>query len=96
VAFFEEIISFVSERLLPEVFELAAVGNDVAKRALTVVTAGGTTWPVIRWLRGAFEDSPALMARRCAGIALALIGLGKRPVKSFARSRRANRRRCNW
>ncbi|WP_234186717.1 TetR/AcrR family transcriptional regulator [Shinella sp. NM-101] len=73
VAFFEEIISFVGERLLPEVFELAARGSDAARRELTVVTAGGVTWLVIRWLRGESDHDPAEMARRCASIALMMM-----------------------
>lgn len=73
VAFFEEIISFVAERLLPEVFELAGRGSAATKRDLTAVTAGGVTWLVIRWLRGEFDHDPAEMARRCAGIALMMI-----------------------
>ncbi len=74
VAFFEEIVSFVAERLLPEVFELAARGSDATRRDLTVVTAGGVTWFVIRWLRGEFDHDPAAMARRCAGIAMMMAG----------------------
>lgn len=71
--FFEEIIRFISNRLLPEVFDIAAKGDPDIQRDLNSVTAGGIMWMMIRWLRDEQAEDPAAMARRCAAIALAMM-----------------------
>lgn len=73
IAFFEEVIGFVSARLLPEVFELAARRGAANRQDLTVVMASGITVLLIRWLREDIERDPHAMARRCAGIALTMM-----------------------
>lgn len=74
VAFFEEIVSFVSGRMLPDVFEIAAREGGAETDDLIAVTAGGVMWLTIRWLRG--EPAPenaAQMAHRIAGLTPAMV-----------------------
>ena len=70
-AFFEEVVTFLSGRFLPE-------GNALAPRdphgdRMTVM-AGGLMWLVVRWLRddGA-ADAPEPLARRAADAAVSLL-----------------------
>lgn len=60
-AFFDEIISFLSGRFLPNAFELAA--QTARKNDLIAVMAGGTMWLIVRWLR---NDAPTELAQEMA------------------------------
>lgn len=49
VEFFDNLVSFVASRLLPEVTH-APDGPDEIRQDLTTVISAGVTWLVIRWL----------------------------------------------
>lgn len=72
-AFFQEIVSFIAGRMLPEVFETAARKGNADRRDLMAVVAGGVMWLVVGWLRDEHRDEPSAMAQRVAGIATALV-----------------------
>lgn len=73
VAFFEEIVAFVAQRMLPEAFEIAARKGLAARDDLMAVLAGGIMWLVVRWLRGEVDGDPEAMMRRISGIAATMI-----------------------
>ena len=73
-AFFEEIVSFVSGRMLPDVFEIAAREGGAETEDLIAVTAGGVMWLTIRWLRGKpAPENAEQMAHRIAGLTPAML-----------------------
>jgi len=73
-AFFDEIVSFLAARFLPDAFELAASRHAANRDDLMTVMAGGAMWLMVRWLR---DDRPAEtseeMAQRIAGIAATMV-----------------------
>lgn len=73
MTFFEEIVSFVAMRLLPEIFEPAARRGTVAQQDLTLVMASGITLLIIRWLRDETNSAPRSMAHRLSALALTLM-----------------------
>lgn len=76
VAFFEEIVAFVAQRMLPEAFEIAARKGLAARDDLMAVLAGGIMWLAIRWLRGEIDGDAEAMTRRISGIATTMMKSG--------------------
>lgn len=69
-AFFDEIVSFIADRFLPDVYEIAARKQAALKDDLMTVMAGGALSLMIRWLRDtASPVSADEMAHRIAAIA---------------------------
>lgn len=73
-AFFDEIVSFLAARFLPDAFELAARQQAASRDDLMTVMAGGAMWLMVRWLR---DDRPAEtaeeMAQRIAAVAATMV-----------------------
>ncbi|MEO3999303.1 TetR-like C-terminal domain-containing protein [Mesorhizobium sp. CAU 1732] len=73
-AFFDEIVSFLAGRFLPDAFELAASRQAARKDDLMTVMAGGAMWLMVRWLH---DDTPAEtageMAQRIAAVAATMV-----------------------
>lgn len=73
-AFFDEIVSFLAGRFLPDAFELAARRQAARRDDLMTVMAGGAMWLMVRWLR---DDRPAgtagEMAQRIAAVAATMV-----------------------
>lgn len=83
-AFFDEVVSFLAGRFLPDAFELAALRQGARKDDLMAVMASGAMWLMIRWLRdekpvGTAED----MAQRIAAVAATMIApaAGRNPTR---------------
>lgn len=73
-AFFDEIVSFLAGRFLPDAFEIAARRQGARKDDLMTVMAGGAMWLMVRWLR---DDKPAEtaeeMVQRIATVAATMV-----------------------
>ncbi|WGM45962.1 hypothetical protein KOAAANKH_00827 [Brevundimonas sp. NIBR10] len=86
-AFFEEIVSFLSGRFLPDAFELAARRQAARKSDLMAVMAGGAMWLMVRWLR---HDRPTEtageMAQRIAAVAATMVAAPERETPDETRS----------
>ncbi|PZO74096.1 MAG: hypothetical protein DI629_18670, partial [Mesorhizobium amorphae] len=85
-AFFDEVVSFLAGRFLPDAFELAALRQGARKDDLMAVMAGGAMWLMIRWLRderpaGTAED----MAQRIAAVAATMVAppAGRNPTRDI-------------
>ena len=78
--FFDELVAFLSGRLLPHSFDAAARRSGAARADMVTMHTGGVMWLVIRWLRGeAGQEPPEAMARRLARAATAMLTLGAGP-----------------
>ncbi|AKM44519.1 TetR family transcriptional regulator [Burkholderia contaminans FFH2055] len=69
-AFFDELVTFVSGRLLPP---YEGVRTEAEQDCLTVL-GGGLVWTAVHWLRqGATRETPAVMAKRMAKTAATIL-----------------------
>ncbi|HEM7876417.1 TPA: TetR/AcrR family transcriptional regulator [Burkholderia contaminans] len=69
-AFFDELVTFVSGRLLPP---YEGVRTEAEQDCLTVL-GGGLVWTAVHWLRqGATRETPAVMAKRMASTAATIL-----------------------
>lgn len=72
--FFDEVVTFLSGRYLPDAFELAARRLGARTDDLLTATASGTMWLILRWLReGRPEETAAEMARRVASVVATMV-----------------------
>ncbi|MBD1413670.1 TetR/AcrR family transcriptional regulator [Burkholderia contaminans] len=69
-AFFDELVTFVSGRILPP---YEGVRTEAEQDCLTVL-GGGLVWTAVHWLRqGATRETPAVMANRMAKTAATIL-----------------------
>jgi len=58
----DDFVRVVGQQMLTEVTGLAEGTGPARQQDLTTFLAGGTTWPVLQWLRGPAPGGPQAMA----------------------------------
>ncbi|MFC3229811.1 TetR-like C-terminal domain-containing protein [Marinibaculum pumilum] len=72
--FFDELVAFLSARLLPGAFEAAVRRSGATTADMLTIQASGIMWLVIRWLRSeAGGEAPEAMAGRLARAVTAML-----------------------